>query len=584
MSSTVEPLPAAPGASVSNAPSASRAVTRSPGGPQGGRARDRLLAAGRYGVAIVLVVLAIAISLGLQEAGINVFLFSFYAAVVGAAWIGTGPGVLCVVLSVLSVQYFFTPPEWSFEVNPEDIPFTGTFIICAVMTLAWSWQRKRTEQALEQARDTLEDTVAQRTAELVTTNAALTNEIAERRAAEEELRRSETLLAQGQKLSRTASWTLRPISGEMRWSAELFEILGTDRRPSTPSLPLFRERVHPDDRARFDEAMATALEDDTNFSCEVRIAVDGTVKHVHALGEIQTGSDGGKEVIGTVMDLTERKRTEQALHDAEAELARTLRLATAAELTASIAHEINQPLAAIVANASACARFLARGPASLPNAREAADCIVNDATRAGEVTRRIRAVLRKEPPRHVILDINRIVDDVIDLLRATLDRQRVAIHTDLDASLPPVMGDPVQLQQVLVNLITNAAEAMREATGRRRIVTIRSRNDDTHSVLVSVEDTGVGLDLQNIERIFESFYTTKAEGIGVGLSISRSIIEAHSGQLSASSIEPHGARFSFTVPAAEADAAEALMPAEVAAGKTKKPAGFAGAKPKSPRR
>jgi signal transduction histidine kinase len=548
------------------------------------------LAGGRYIAAIGLVGLALVIALVVQEWGVRVFLFSFYAAVVGAAWIGTGPGVVAVVLSVVAVQFFFTPPEWSFDIAPEDVPFTGAFIVCAVMSLAWSWQRKRTEEALQRARDTLEDTVAQRTAELVHANAALTVEIAERRAAEEELRRSETLLAQGQKLSRTASWTLQPASGEMRWSAELFEIFGTDRAAATPSLELFRDRVHPDDRVRFDAAMAAAIEGNTNFSCEVRIAVEGGgVKYVHALGEIQAGPGRDTEVIGTVMDLTERKRTEQALHDAEADLARTLRLATVAELTASIAHEINQPLAAIVANASACARFLARGPAALPNAREAADCIVSDATRAGEVTRRIRALLRKEAPRHVVLKINRIVDDVIDLLRATLDRQRIAIRTDLAAALPPIMGDPVQLQQVLVNLITNAAEAMREmpireAGGRPRIVTIRSRLGADETVVISVEDTGSGLDPQNIDRIFDSFYTTKAEGIGVGLSISRSIIEAHGGQLSAAPAPRHGACFSFTVPIAQELSLPEPMLAQVQRPRPTKPAGFAGAKPKSPRR
>jgi C4-dicarboxylate-specific signal transduction histidine kinase len=331
--------------------------------------------------------------------------------------------------------------------------------------------------------------------------------------------------------------------------------------------------------------MAVALAGNMNFSCEVRIvAEDGGVKHVHALGEIQTGQDREKEIIGTVMDLTERKRTERALHDAEAGLARTLRLATVAELTASIAHEINQPLAAIVANAGACARFLARGPASLPDAREAADCIVNDATRAGEVTRRIRALLRKEAPRHVPSDINRIVADVIELLRAALDRQRIAIRTELAASLPRVMGDPVQLQQVLVNLVTNAAEAISERGKRPRAVTIRTQLGDDHTVRVSVEDTGVGLDPQNLDRIFDSFYTTKAEGIGVGLSISRSIVEAHGGELSASPVLPHGASFSFAIPAFQASSTQDQETAQVAAGEAKEPAGFARATPKSPRR
>ncbi|MBV9017274.1 MAG: DUF4118 domain-containing protein [Alphaproteobacteria bacterium] len=517
------------------------------------RNRNRWLAAlGRYAAAAALVALATVISLTLQAWEVQVFLFSFYAAVVGAAWIGAGPGVLCVVLSVVAVQYFFTPPEWSFEVAPEDVPFTGTFIICAIMTLAWSVQRKRTERALQRARDTLEETVEQRTAELVDANASLTTEIGERRAAEEELRRSETLLAQGQKLSRTASWTLQPATGEMRWSAELFDIFDTTAATS-PSLRSFRDRVHPDDRARFDAAMAMAVEADANFSVEVRIVVEGGgIKHVHALGEVHADPSGEKEVIGTIIDLSERKRTEQALHDAEAELARTLRLATAAELTASIAHEINQPLAAIVANASACVRFLGHNPPDLANAREAADCIVSDGTRAGEVTRRVRALLGKEAPRHIAVDINRIVGDVIELLRATLDRQEVAVHTDLTEFLPVVQGDPVQLQQVLVNLITNAAEAMSGIVDRPRVVTIRSAEEAMGTVLVSVEDSGTGLDPEELDRIFDSFYTTKPDGIGVGLSISRSIVEAHGGQLSASAMSPYGARFSVALPASAA--------------------------------
>src|SRR6266446_795388 len=270
----------------------------------------------RYCLAAVFVAAAVSLTLALQAAGLKVFLFAFYAAVVGSAWIGTGPGCLSVILSVVAVQYFFTPPDWSFEVHPEDVPFMSAFIVCAVMSLAWSAQRKRAERALEQARASLEMTVEQRTAELLNANAALKVEVAERQATEEELRRSETLLAQGQKLSRTASWTLQPASGEMRWSAELFDMLGVDRAAAIPAFRMFKDRVHPDDRPRFDAALALAIEGSTNFSCEVRIVLnDGSTKHVHALGEVKANAARDKEVIGTVMDLTERKLTEQALHD-----------------------------------------------------------------------------------------------------------------------------------------------------------------------------------------------------------------------------------------------------------------------------
>jgi signal transduction histidine kinase len=223
-----------------------------------------------------------------------------------------------------------------------------------------------------------------------------------------------------------------------------------------------------------------------------------------------------------------------------------------AELAASIAHEINQPLAAIVVNGSACLRSLARRPAAVVDAREAASCIVADGTRAGEVISRIRSLLSKQGPQHIPLDINRVIGDVLDLSRGTIERQGIAVHTELTDSLPPALGDSVELQQVLVNLVTNASEAMTEVTDRPRVLTIRSGIDEAEFVLITVEDTGSGLDPAELDRIFDSFYTTKPDGIGVGLSISRSIIEAHGGQLSASPIEPHGACFRFTVPVVDA--------------------------------
>ena len=518
----------------------------------GVRKRDTWHPVAGYSLAAVLVAAAICLTFLMQEIGVKLFMFAFYAAVVASAWIGIGPGCLSVILSVLAVEFFWTPPLYSFVVVPEELPFMAAFIVCAVMSLAWSAQRKRAERALEQARASLEMTVEQRTADLLDANAALKVEIAERQAAEQELRRSETLLAQGQKLSRTASWTLQPVTGEMRWSAELFDMFAVDRAAAAPSFKLFKDRVHTNDRPRLEAALALAVEGSTNFSCEVRIVLDdrGT-KHVHALGEVKADATG-KEIIGTVMDLTERKRTERALHDAEADLARTMRLATVAELAASIAHEINQPLAAITTNAGACLRLLARRPAAVSDAREAASCIVADGTRAGEVIARIRGLLSKEGPRHVPLDVNRIIRDVLDLSRGPIERQGIAVHTELADSLPSALGDPVQLQQVLVNLVTNATEAMIEVTDRPRQLTIRSETDGTESVAITVDDTGIGLDPTELDRIFDSFYTTKPDGIGVGLSISRSIIEAHGGQLSAWLIEPHGAGFRFTVPVADA--------------------------------
>jgi C4-dicarboxylate-specific signal transduction histidine kinase len=253
------------------------------------------------------------------------------------------------------------------------------------------------------------------------------------------------------------------------------------------------------------------------------------------------------------MDLTDRKRTEQALHDAEAELARTLRLATMAELTASIAHEINQPLAAIVVNASACVRFLARRPAAVANAREAASCVVSDGHRAGDVIARIRSLFAKQKPDQQRVNINEILQRALNFLHGAMEQQRVIVRTEFAKAPLLVIGDPVQLQQVVVNLVTNAVEALSGISGRPRRLTIRSaieRGQSPEAVVVTVEDNGVGLGPDEVDRLFESFYTTKPGGIGVGLSISRSIIEAHGGSISAAPRKHSGARVNFTLPLA----------------------------------
>jgi C4-dicarboxylate-specific signal transduction histidine kinase len=243
----------------------------------------------------------------------------------------------------------------------------------------------------------------------------------------------------------------------------------------------------------------------------------------------------------------ERKRTERALRDAEAELARTLRLATMAELAATIAHEINQPLAAITANGGACLRSLQREPPLLDTAREAAGCIVTDGHRAGDVIARIRALFNKEQPRQERLSINDIISHVLELSRVAIERQGVAVRAELASPAPFVMADPVQLQQVMVNLVTNALEAMTGTEEGKRILTVRSEID-RGSLSVTVEDTGAGFGPEQVNHIFDSFYTTKPGGIGVGLAISRSIIEAHGGSMWAAQGTRLGARVGFSLP------------------------------------
>jgi C4-dicarboxylate-specific signal transduction histidine kinase len=250
----------------------------------------------------------------------------------------------------------------------------------------------------------------------------------------------------------------------------------------------------------------------------------------------------------SVASLFERKRAEEALRQAQAELAYVTRVTTLGELTASIAHEVNQPLAAVVANAEACLGWLDRETPNLDEARRSVEWIIKDGTRAGDVIGRVRALLKKTDTRKAPLDINDVVNEVIALVRRELLSHRVSLRMELARALPVVLADRVQLQQVLINLVTNGIEAMRPIADRPRELVIRSHQDDVDQVSVTVKDCGVGISAEKVDRLFNAFFTTKQEGMGMGLSICRSIIAAHGGRLWAAPNLPHGAAFHFTLP------------------------------------
>jgi PAS domain S-box-containing protein len=256
-----------------------------------------------------------------------------------------------------------------------------------------------------------------------------------------------------------------------------------------------------------------------------------------------------EEGVAFVLDLTARKRAEEALHQAQAALAHVTRVTTMGELTASIAHEVNQPLAGVTTNANAGLRWLAREPPDLEEARACLQRIIRDGQRADEVIARMRAFARKAAPQTARLALNDVIAEVLALVDGELRRHGVALHTDLAADLPPVRADRVQLQQVLLNLLLNGIEAMRGVTERPRALVVRSRKDGAEGVLVAVQDAGTGIAPQDLERVFTPFYTTKPAGLGLGLAISRSIIEAHGGRLWATSNDGPGATFQFTLPA-----------------------------------
>jgi len=247
-------------------------------------------------------------------------------------------------------------------------------------------------------------------------------------------------------------------------------------------------------------------------------------------------------------EMGERQRAEEALQTARSELAHVSRVMTLGELTASIAHEVNQPLAAVVTNAQACLRWLALETPRPDEARAAVERIVRDSNRASDVIQRIRALAKKTEPQMISLDINDVIREAISLEQREMLSQRVSLRTELASALPPVLGDRVQLQQVVINLVMNALEAMAPVTDRPREMHILSQQDDANEVLVAVRDSGMGIDSENADRLFNAFFTTKPTGMGMGLSISRSIIVAHGGRLWASPNAEHGATFQFALP------------------------------------
>jgi PAS domain S-box-containing protein len=377
-------------------------------------------------------------------------------------------------------------------------------------------------------------------------------DVTERKEAENALRQSEMYLAEAQRLSHTGSFGWRVASGKIIWSEETFRVFGYDKVPSIKHATIF-QRVHPEDRARVEQTIDRASSDGKDFEHGYRLLMpDGSVKHVHATAHAVTDASGGIEFVGAVTDVTSRKRAEAELHEAQANLAHVTRVTALGELAASIAHEVNQPLAAVVTNAAACLRWLDRDPANLNEARATLRSIINDGNRAGEVIQRVRALVNKTTDRKA-LHINEVVNEVMSLVQHELFSHRVALRLELAPALPPVLADRIQLQQVILNLVINGIEAMQPVTDRPRELVIRTRQDETDQVLVTVSDCGVGVAAEDVDRLFDAFFTTKSDGMGMGLSICRSIVDAHGGRLSASGKTGPGATFQFTLPLHQED-------------------------------
>jgi PAS domain S-box-containing protein len=376
-------------------------------------------------------------------------------------------------------------------------------------------------------------------------------DITESKLAQEELRRSEALLAEGQYLSRTGSFSWRVTSDEVTWSDELYRIY--EFQIGVPvTLELIRTRVHPEDvslleRLKMGDQTRNGMND---FEWQYRLLMpDGSIKYLHAVADATRDQEGQLEYIVAVQDVTARRMSEEALAKARAELAKVARATTLGVLTASIAHEVNQPLSGIITNAGTCLRMLDANPANIEGARQTARRTIRDGNRASDVITRLRALFSKEELTLELLDLNEVTQEVIALSLSDLQRNRIALQSELAEDLPIITGDRIQLQQVILNLLRNAADAMVDVGDRPRQLLIRTEREDEDRVRMRVRDAGVGADPESLEKLFDAFYTTKSDGMGIGLSVSRFIIESHHGRLWA---EPNdgrpGATFSFSIP------------------------------------
>jgi len=607
----------------------------------------------RYGIAVLSVAIATGLGLFLlRYLLVEIRLTPFLFAVAVTVWYGgIGPGVLAIVLAVLSLNYFIVPPFGSFNpISKADLVYLTCCTLCA-LAVGWvSAVRRRAEQVLRRARDELDAKVVERTANL---------------------QRSEGYLAEAQRLSHTGSWVLNVAAREtIHWSQETYRLYGFDPDGGIPPFEALLQRIHPEDRDRFVDDLERAIRERADHEMIFRAVLPGgTLKYILGIGHPVFNASGDVvEFVGAAMDITERKRaevvgqrlaaivdssedaivskdlngtieswnggaerlfgyqasevigksiliiippdrheeelgilerircgerikpfetvrmrqdgslldisltvsplrdaagriigaskiardiTERKLAEAReralmAELTFMNRAATAGELSASLAHELKQPLTAIVTRAGAARHWLAAETLNIDKARAALDKIETAGHRAGDIIKNVSAVFKKDTHERNPVDVNRIILEVMSLGEIEFKNHRIEVHTKLDDRLPRVIGNRVQLQQVILNVVMNAVEAMHSAQPRRlHIQSGLSKPDVVH---VSIADTGIGIDPANADAIFKPLYTTKEHGMGMGLSICRSIIEDHGGRIWASPGEPRGAIFQFELP------------------------------------
>ena len=484
-------------------------------------------------IAIFFVLTAFLWTLLLQHVVAYPFLLLFLGAVMGSAWFGGRiAGLVAVILSTAVLDYFFVPPLFSFYVNQVSQTYCIAFIVCAVTMSLVSSARKRSESAIRDARDQLEQRVEERTAELLRSNAEI----------QESERRLRTLTeAIPQQI-----WSAA-VSGEIEYcNQHLLEYAGCSMEQLRGAG--FYRILHPDDEEIFHDAWQESCAAGEKLEGEWRVrGANGAYRWFLIRSVPQSGADGAIERwYGTHIDIEERRGAEQRLADAQAEVSNLSHRLSMGELAASIAHELNQPLTAVVTNAYAAANGCARSRQTWSAPRPQPSALCRRAS-APAMWSRECARSSAEMDSRGFIDLNRLIQDLVLLLHDDAIRREVALHVDLDPNLPKATIDPIQIQQVLLNLATNGMDAMALQKGHRELV-IRSRRSGDAEITIEVIDCGAGIGPEIAARIFDPFFTTKQQGIGMGLSISRTIIEAHDGKLWATPVDGGGSCLHFTIP------------------------------------
>lgn len=484
-------------------------------------------------IAFFFVVVALLWTFPLQHAIAYPFVFLFFGAIMGSAWFGGYvAGFIAVVLSSLTIAYFFVPPYFDMAVARESQSFLGAFILCAIAITIVSSARKRAENAIRVALDQLEVKVEERTAELQRSNL-------EMQESERQLRILTEAIPQ-------QIWRTDAAGSIQYCNHHLCDYLG--RNAEGLRGEAFFSAIHSEDEPLFRQGWQAALASGDSFEIEVRVrGADGVYRWFLVRSIPQRSGDGSiARWYGIHIDIEQQHRMQQSLVQAQDDLTRLLRSLSMAEMAASIAHELNQPLTAVVTHAYACREWLRSEPANIEKASATAEKIVQESTRASVVVSRVRALFHKDAQVRELAGMNRLIQELARLLRDEAIRRGVSIRLELARDLPPLRMDPVQIQQVLLNLAMNGMEAMMQNTGPRELV-IRSEKHGDNEILVGVEDRGPGIAPEIEPRIFEPFFTTKPQGTGMGLAICRSVVEAHDGRLWAERATRGGAILQFTV-------------------------------------